>query len=152
MKRLFWVTLGFVFLVLGLAVISALTAVGIHENVIVFLGLPLPLLMVGVGILILVSFAYKVFCDETGIKMSFVFRKEHVPWEYVDWYKNVGYRGKVEGQANVWVLLKYRSGGEGNALVRHALLLLRGEGPVVGWSAKGYTTELNKHIPSRSKN
>jgi hypothetical protein len=121
-------------------------SVGIYIDISAFLGLPIPFLMLGMGILSLTSFSYKVLCSETGISMSFVFREVHVPWENVDYHRNVAFRGKINGGANVWVLLKYRR--QSDMRTHRALLLLPSVGPVVGWSAKEYTTELSRYIPS----
>ncbi len=146
MERFMWATLGVVFLVVGLVVTFVCISVGIYVDITAFLGLPIPLLMLGMGILVLTSFSYKVLCGETGITMFFVFSEVRVPWEYVEYHNNVACRVKIKGGANVWVLLKYR--GQSNMRTHRALLLLPSVGPVVGWSAKEYTTELSKYIPS----
>ena len=111
--------------------------------------LPVALLFPVVGIIHLAFVSYDTLSDEKGIHLLFVFTEECVPWENVASYKNVGVRHRLNGGAAVWVLLTCSR--KINVLTDRAFLFIPGEGPVLGMSAKEYTTELNKWIPAQAR-
>jgi hypothetical protein len=68
-----------------------------HAELILFS--PVAVILIGVGVLTLNSLSYQTDFDPTGIIMSFVFRKERISWECIEWYRNIGLRGKFRGGA-----------------------------------------------------
>jgi hypothetical protein len=151
MKKHFIAINGLAFLIVGSLLLIALTSlIGLgHAEFILFS--PFPAIMIGVGVLTLKSLSYQTEFDATGIIMSFVFGKERIPWECIEWYRNIGYRGKFRGGANIWVWMKYRQPEKNITRWSIALLILEGVGPVVGWSAKEYKTQLNAFIPDKDR-
>jgi hypothetical protein len=119
--------------------------------VILLLVLLMSLMMMGIGIMSFRAFSYKTHCDESGIWLNFPLRNEHVLWQNVDCYRNISHKGKFKGGANVWIALKYRKHGQHDRRKKSAILILEGIGPTVAWSAKEYTTVLNRFVPDKDR-
>ena len=101
MKKHFISIIGLAFLIVGsllmvMLLIASTSLVGLgHAELILFS--PFPAIMIGVGVLTLKSLSYQTDFDPTGIIMSFVFGKERIPWECIEWYRNIGLRWKFRG-------------------------------------------------------
>ncbi|HKY72642.1 MAG TPA: hypothetical protein VJL88_12045 [Nitrospira sp.] len=155
MRKHFISIIGLAFLFVGSLLMVALLIAGTgvvgsgHAELILFS--PFPAIMFGVGLLTLRSLSYHTDFDPAGITTNFVFGKERIPWESIQSYRNVGFRGKFHGGANIWVWVKYRQPGKSITGCRRALLILEGAGPVVGWSAREYKTQLNEFVPDKDR-
>lgn len=154
MKRFFSILLGLMATGAGclLGGLAILSLVGITDQPIPLVPLILFLAwssgMLCVGFITWMSFAYETSFDKNGIDMQFVFRKDRVPWESIEWHRNVGFRNKISGGANVWVVLKYKLPKEHGALFRRAVLFVPGIGPAVGTATRDYKTPLNLFLRS----
>ena len=105
--------------------------------------------LLSLGLIALMSFAYKASFDKTGIEMQFVFRKERVPWESIEWHRNVFFMNRVSGGADVCVVLKYKLLKEHGTHFRRAVLSVQGIGPVVGTATREFTTPLDSFSSKR---
>ena len=105
--------------------------------------------MLCLGLITLMSYAYETSFDKTGIEMQFVFRKERVPWESIEWHRNVGFVNNISGGANVWVVLKYKLFKEHGTHSRRAFLLISGTGPVVGTATREFKTSIDSFLSNR---
>jgi hypothetical protein len=87
------------------------------------------------------AFAYETRFGKDGAELQFVFRKDHVPWESIEWHRNVGFKNRILGGANVWVILKYKQPTQGDVYFRKAVLFVAATaGPAVGISTKEFKT------------
>lgn len=134
----------------GLAILSL---IGIADQPLPLVPLILTLAwssgMLCVGLITFLSFGYETSFDKNGIDMQFVFRKDRVPWESIEWHRNVGFRNQISGGANVWVVLKYKLSKECGARYRRAVLRVPGIGPVVGMATRDFKTPLDLFCPNR---
>ena len=105
--------------------------------------------MLCLGLTTMMSFAYETSVDKNGIEMQFVFRKERVPSESIEWHRNVGFINKISGGANVWVVLKYKLFKEHGTHSRRAFLLISGTGPVVGTATREFKTSIDSFLSNR---
>lgn len=103
--------------------------------------------MLFLGCITLTSYAYKTSFDKNGIEMQFVFRKDHVPWESIEWHRNVGFRNRISGGANVWTVLKHKRANKPGEYSRIAVLLVtETTGPAVGMATKEFKTPLDSFL------
>jgi hypothetical protein len=120
---------------------------------IVVVGLVIPLMsifFIGLGIVDLHSFPHAVTWDNNGLAMSFLFRKEQVSWEDVEWYNNIIICGiDFSGSYHIWILLKYYSIRNGSVCARKAIFFLPSVGSTMSWSAKDFLTVLDQYIPNK---
>ena len=134
----------------GLAILSL---VGIADQplplVPLILALAMSFAMLCLGLITLMSFAYETSFDKNGIEMQFVFRKDRVPWESIEWHRNVGFWNRISGGADVWVVLKYKPPKEYGARSRRAVLGVPGIGPVVGTATRDFKTPLDSFLSNR---
>lgn len=155
MNRFFAILLGLLMTGIGclFGVVAILSLVGIADQ-------PLPLVplifalvwssgILCVGFITWTSFAYETSFEKNGIEMRFVFRKDRVPWESIEWHRNVGFRNKISGGANVWVVLKYKLSKEHGTFFRRAVLFVPGMGPVVGTTTREFKTQLDLFLSNR---
>jgi hypothetical protein len=154
MKRFFAILLGLLMTGAGclLGVVAILSIVGVGQRlplVPLILALDMSFAMLCVGLVTWMSFAYETSFDKNGIEMQFVFRKDRVPRESIEWHRNVGFRNKISGGANVWVVLKYKLPKEHGTLFRRAVLLVPGIGPVVGTATRDFKTLLDSFLSSK---
>lgn len=97
MKRFFAILLGLMATVAGclLGGLAILSLVGIADQPLPLVPLILALVwssgMLCVGFIAWTSFAYETSFEKNGIEMRFVFRKDRVPWESIEWHRNVGF-------------------------------------------------------------
>jgi hypothetical protein len=148
--KAFSTLLGFTFLGVGLALTVGLILAIQQGQLMLILGLPVVLMALTLGILTLRYLSVETSCDADGLTLQFPFRQQRVAWDEVLSYKNIGYRGKLNGGANIWVVLRYQI-AKAESVSSFAILLLPGEGPVVSFTSKEYTTALNRFIPDRDK-
>ena len=141
---------GFFFFGLAMAVVLIMIVTGLsNPNAkipIAVTGLVIPITSVfsiGMGVLILRLFPYEVTCDSNGLTMLFLFRKERVNWEKIEWYKNIGIK------VYVWIALKYYSIRKDSICARKAIVLLPSNGTILSWSANDYLTLLDQYIPNK---
>ena len=157
LNRFFVIVLGLLMTGVGclLGVIAILSLVGIMGQrlplVPLILALVMSFTMLCVGFIVWLSFAYETSFDKNGIEMRFVFRKDRVPRESIEWHKNVGFRNKILGGANVWVVLKYKLPKEHGVHFRRAVLFVPGIGPVVGTATREFKTPFDSLL-SNGKN
>lgn len=135
----------------GLAILSL---VGIGDQPIPVISLILTSTMASgmlcLGLVALRSYAFETSFDKNGIKMQFVFRKAHAPWESIEWHKNVGFRNRILGGANVCTVLKYKCATKSGDHSRIAVLLVtKTTGPAVGMSANEFVTPLDHFLPRK---
>ena len=151
MKRLLFGLTGFGVIVLGL-IISVLTVIDIRRG---HLDALIPLVfgffISCAGLTLVRSRPYRQSVLNDGLDLLFVCRRDFVPWDKVIWHKKIGYRSRFKGEANVWTLLKYARSKGARTVYRMVILLLPGKGPVVGTSAKEYTTVLDERHRGRNE-
>lgn len=102
------------------------------------------------GLVVLMSYAYESIFDKNGIEMQFVFRKERVPWESIQWHRKLFFKNKFSG-ANVWVLLKYVASDGNVTRSRKVVLAVPGKGPALGMALKEFQTPFDYWEMSQSK-
>ena len=154
MNRFFAILLGLLMTGAGclLGVVAILSIVGVGQRlplVPLVLTIAMSFALLCVGLITFLSFAYETSFDKNGIEMRFVFRKDRAPWESIEWHRNVGFRNKISGGANVWVVLKYKFPKEHGALFRRAVLFVPGIGPVVGTATREFKTPLDSALSNR---
>jgi hypothetical protein len=148
MKRFSAILLGLLMMGIGclIGVIAILNIVGVGQRlplVPLILALAMSFAMLCVGLVTWLSFSYETSFDKNGIEMQFVFRKDRVLRESIEWHKNIGFRNKILGGANVWVVLKYKLPNGHGTLFRRAILFVPGIGPVVGTATRDFKTPLD---------
>ncbi len=115
------------------------------------LALAMSFAMLCVGLFTLMSYAYESSFDNKGIEMQFVFRNERVPWESIQWHRNIFFRNTFSGKATVWVLLKYALPKEHGTHFCRAILLVTGTGPAVGTATRDFKTPFDSFISEEGK-
>ena len=109
--------------------------------------------MLCLGLMVLRSYAFETSFDNNGIKMQFVFREDQMSWESVEWHKNVGFRNRILGGANVYTILKYKCATKSGDHARLAVLLVtETTGPAVGMSTNEFKTPLDSFMPHKHLN
>jgi hypothetical protein len=95
--------------------------------------------MLYLGLITLMCYAYESRFEKSGIEMQFVFRKERVSWESIQWHRKLFFKNKLSG-ANVWVLLKYAASDGNVTHTRKVVLAVPGTGPALGTALKEFQT------------
>ena len=131
--------------------LATLSIVGIADQALpltpLVLAFTVSIAMLCLGLITLMSYAYETRFDKNGIEMQFVFRKDRVPWELVEWHRNVGFRNRISGGANVWTVLKYkRTNKPGEHSCIAVLLVTETTGPAVGMAIKEFKTPLDSFL------
>lgn len=136
-----------------LGTLAILSLVGISEQELPLVPLVLVLAtsfsMMCLGLFILMSYAYRTSFDNNDIELHFVFRQERVPWESIQWHRNIFFRNTFSGKANVWVLLKYKTPHKSVVHTRMAVLLVAGTGPAVGITKSDFVTPFDSFLSRR---
>lgn len=151
MSKLNNIFAGAVWLLLGFLLTSIGIAAAVQGKFIFCIGLPLGGAALALGIITLSARPYNIIWEDEGVEMSFVFRKDKVTWDQVEWYKNWGFRGNFRGGVNVWVVLKYRQATKGRTKFHKAVLLLPSSESFDSFSSAYYKTILDKYIPNKSR-
>lgn len=145
----------FVFLLLFCLVTAIGAVIALSQGQLVsFISIGLPFSVIGLllGVITLNLFAYEVAWDDTGLDMLYVFRKERVRWDEIISYKNILVRQNFKGGVNLWIKLNYRQATRGKIRSRMAIILLPSLEGFESFSAKYYTTILDKYVPDKSRN
>ena len=108
----------------------------------------------GIILGIVLSFKYSVetSIDNDGLLLTFVWSKEKVRWDQINWYKYMAWRwGFVSRRFELWTIIRYSRSKDHGSKDCKALLALKARESFVGLRVRNYTTDLNGFIPTKDR-